>query len=341
MNTKLFTTTSVEDIQKRAKELRSDEHDVFAVLVSDRMDALSLTKLKVLECKHGDGCRECPRKYRQELIKAYDASMKEIAKWHNDLKKLTTGVIEAFVWADKSDSYDELKKQKLADESNALPDDPLEIADVLRFEIMLLPEEEIRQVLAGALDETLQKLFDTFKQCLVRLRNKNIVGTVNWYREDVCKYDFYRSRRLERKTGEKIERHTEKQNTHFGLTWSTFAVKTRTQEFGTFDIHEHHEHQLFNAARHQLPACTVSRPSFVSTFVSKIPDWMAPHIFIVEGDMLRDTVDDCEYKVSTRKEVDVTREFLHYNRAVTVGYQRSPAVTIADFVLTGWSGRDM
>ena len=63
---------------------------------------------------------------------------------------------------------------------------------------------------------------------------------------------------------------------------------------------------------------------------------MQPHTFVVEGDMLRETVEETVHPVSTRKEEEVLSQ-----KVVNQGFLYSPAVTFGDFVLTGWSKADM
>lgn len=113
-------------------------------------------------------------------------------------------------------------------------------------------------------------------------------------------------------------------------------MKTHVQTFDLSDVRERHEHHVYNAARHQLPAKNVKKPRFVTTFLKSVPWWLAPHIFIIEGDMMRDEVCISEQHISTRSvENEISRRLIRQGRLL------SPAVTLGDFVLTGWSDRDI
>ena len=109
----------------------------------------------------------------------------------------------------------------------------------------------------------------------------------------------------------------------------------RTNHYQISDALEHHAHELFNAARYAFPAPAVPKPRHVLRLWPKIPSWMHHHLFVVEGDMLRESVDTIEKPVGTR---DMTEEVSR--RVVRSGVLYSPAVTLGDYVLTGWSKAD-
>ena len=181
-------------------------------------------------------------------------------------------------WVGKADSQRKLYEQKLQQELGNLPSMSMEIADALMAEVMVNEEDIIRQGFQEALQETISRMLMSFKAVLIQLQHQHVVGSIEWLSEDVCKYDFFRTHRNERKTGESFRNHEEHQirANMVGRTWTTYNVTSRVNHFSISDTIEHHEHQLFNAARHQYPARKVPRPAFVSTLLAKIPTWIQP-----------------------------------------------------------------
>lgn len=340
MKPTLISSARVVTLQQQVQTLHDSEHDPFAVMLSDRADALALSTAALVSCDHAPPSRECRAKNRRTLVSAYDASVKQIARLQDDIEKLLGAVLSAFVWNGSGDRHAEFRQQKLKSEKESLRIGPLEIADALFAEVMLQDDESIKATFRSALDETLQGLFGGFRATLERLQERRIVGGIRWFGDDVCAYDFYRVSRGERKTGESTDHRTDRIE-HRGSSplagsWSEFDVVTHRTHFQTFDALEHHEHQLFNAARFQFPAKQVRKPKFVEELLRTIPPWMQKHIFVVEGDMLRETVDVSEKHVASRDET-----FELSRTLVRAGLLYSPAVTLGSFVLTGWSKRDM
>ena len=90
---------------------------------------------------------------------------------------------------------------------------PLEIADALFAEIMVLEEAEIINILSDALLETVERTLTSFRRTLERFWASGICGKIKWLSRDVCRYDFYRVRRSEQKVGESRAMRTETTDT--------------------------------------------------------------------------------------------------------------------------------
>ena len=101
MKASLYKHETTEKIRRAVKPVHRSEHDTFDVMAGQRFDELPLAKLKLFECRHGEGCRECRKERRRELVKAYDASVKDILKLHVGLQSVIRAVIETFVWVGK------------------------------------------------------------------------------------------------------------------------------------------------------------------------------------------------------------------------------------------------
>lgn len=271
---------------------------------------------------------------RRQLVGGYEKSIQQIGRMQEGIDRLLQGVIEAFVWRGDGEREFEFQQEKLLAEKAKLSFAPLEVADALFAEVMMQDDQAIRRVFVNAVQETLARLFSAFQSALVELQKRMIVGSIRWFSKDVCIYDFYRVKRSERMTGESLSTATEVESG--AGAYSEFEVVLKTTHFKTFDSLEHHEHQLYNAARYQLPAQQVRKPRFVHAFLHTIPAWMQPYVFIVEGDMLRETIDVSEKHIASREET-----FELSRNLVRAGLLYSPAVTLGSFVLTGWSKRDL
>ena len=160
-----------------------------------------------------------------------------------------------------------------------------------------------------------------------------MIGKVVYTGIRAGKYDFYRFKRRESRTGETVATRTEREERD--NTWSEYEVITRTTHLEIADVTEHHEHHLYNAVRHQLPAPQVPKPVFVIEFLKAVPRLAQPHMFIVEGDMAREDMEAWESPVGHRDVQEVTRKL------VRTGNMYSPAVTLGEYALVGWSSLDV
>jgi hypothetical protein len=332
----LYASPRIAEIRKtKITDVHGKEHDVFEVLRGEMTAALPVMSLQLKNCGK-EACRDCRRENLRSMVCAWEESVRILHKYDDDMGVLFGGLKTAHVWVSKSDTDHALHAQMLDAVVSLLPSWPLEVPDALCADVLALDEPQILTTLREALEEAVRRMIASQKNALALLRRRNIVGQIRWQRNDVCTYEFFRRwrerRHLSTTTNSSSERVDHRNPSGWGGTYAEYEVVSRTTTFEIADVVERHEHQLYNAARYELPAKTVRKPKFVEEFLVTIPAWMRPHVFIVEGDMARETVEANERPAG----MEVVREELS-RTLVRVGTLYSPAVTIGEFVLTGWS----
>ena len=309
------------------------EHDPFAMIQDDIYRRLPIAILTLPECKHEKPCERCAAEHRRLLVRKYTESMKHVHRSYREFAVFAVTLAETTVWPGQGEPA--LFKEKRREEAARAVLGDLEIADALCVEVIELPAEEILSIFREAAQETVGRLLATFRNGLELLQEQQIIGQITWKGKRSCVYGFHRVRRSEHFVGERTSERTGKREDAVKNEWIEYRTVAVTQTFEKSDLREDHEHHLFNATRHQFPAPKVRKPRFVLDLLTKIPVDLRPHVWIVEGDMLKEGIETFESPVGSR---DVTEE---KEEIIRSGRLYSPAVTLADFVLTGWSGADL
>jgi hypothetical protein len=264
-------------------------------------------------------------------VENHDRSMKAIRGLYAEAEAFLKAIGKAAVWPGEKGSHLFHEHMEAMVSSIAMPD--LEVADALCAELLALDASEVLDVLRDAVNETVKRFIGGFRSAFEDLYQRSIIGKRIWTGTDAGKYDFYRLRRMESKTGETVSKCTEREEG--GGTWSEYEVVTRTSHLKIADVTEHHEHHLYNAHRVPLPARQVPKPPFVMEFLTAVPKRVQPYIFIMEGDMAREEMEAWESPVGHRDVQEVTRKL------VRSGSMYSPSVTLGEYSLVGWSGLDV
>ena len=320
------TTGMLEPAVTRTSS-RMARQDAFAVIVSDIADSLAIHNV-MLGSERNRNLRA--------LVDAYTESMRTIHRFHDGLRMTIEGAVESYVWLGHGEKRAELYQERMKEAFALLAKEPLRIQDVMVAEILAGDETESLAALTDGLRNTVFDMLSDFQSVCSGLQANRVFGEIAWFAQDVCRYDFYRTSRHRSVTSEKKDAQRERQEDVQKNQVIEYDVETLTKDFEIADVLEHHEHHLYNAVRHQLPAPQVRKPAFVREFLRKIPTWLHPHVFIVEGDMLREGIEKEISPVRTEQSVsEVSRT------VVRIGNLYSPAVTIGDVVLTGWSGSDL
>ncbi|HEX3659378.1 MAG TPA: hypothetical protein VHV55_26555 [Pirellulales bacterium] len=318
--------------------VRTTQDDAtFDVLTSDILGKLSFARVSLLSITNEKFAREIRHKNRRDMIAAFVNSLQELKRFQRDWDVLLDAVVDAFVWKGRGDSELRLYRKALEDARKALPRPSLELADPLVAELMVGSDDEAKNALGAAVRDSATRMTSAFHASLDEMRRQQIIGAIEWLSKDVCKYHFYRIRRIEKKIGEskRTESGGRTEDAYFG-EWREIEKTYQVNHIGRFDVLERHEHHLFNAARFQYPAPTLRKPTFINAFLKGVPPWVQKYIFISEGDMLREDV--------TKHEREVERfdtEKLLSSQVVRSGRLWSPAVSLGTFVLTGWSTSDL
>jgi hypothetical protein len=306
----------------------------FSMIAADMMDSMPIAGV----VDYADSRQAC-----RQLVSLYEQSLSQLEKRRSDLQNIIKGTAAAHSF------YTDLKDKPHADEHernlafwHRVPE--LSVPDVMRAQTMTHEPPKIHRLFRNAINTGAVNLSRSFYQCLHTMRKEEIVGSIQWSNPRTCVYNFFRSFHYMSK-GHFVEtKSTKRVIEQVGTPGSPRSTRWRDIEVTDTHLHqnlihklERHEHQLFNAARHQMPAPQVKKPHwFAPSFGCQVAPWLSPHLWVVEGDMIRESIDTSTKIVRTYKTHFGTAE-----RVIREGFLYSPAVTIGDFVLLGWSGKDL
>jgi hypothetical protein len=320
---------------------RPREPDPFPIIEQDLFDRLCRLQPELQEAKDDADAWTVQRANRQALIAAYNYSLAELKSRAGELDRLLAAIIESQVRPIQAAHREAsaLRGEKIGAMFVKTPRMTVRILDVLRAELMARPEPEVAEVLRSALRSMADDLLRQFAHVLRSWHANGSVGDITWYSTNVCKYHYFEFRRGSRIVSGKTTRREEVRHPNL---WVTYEIVSRVVDYEKFDVSTRVEHHLFNAMRHQFPAPRVRRPRHLAPLFAAIPDWLAPHVFIVEGDMLRETFDHGTAKVSSERvgKQDIGQSVVD-RRVIQTGINYSPAVTIGSLVVGGWSQADL
>ena len=161
------------------------------------------------------------------------------------------------------------------------------------------------------------------------LAEKELVGLVDWAAADVCRYHYFRHRWSEGVIREGIRREQRYDKAKpYGQRTEDRAVKEKVVQQEQFK--ERHIHHIVGAKMHPLAEYPQPVPKHVRVFIDSVPQWLRPHLRIVEGTITTEEV--LERKVSS--ETVVKSEVLSVSKY-------SPGILFGEFNLIGWSADDL
>lgn len=341
--TKLKTSAPIIDKVVRSAPATPRESDPFPILCGELFDQLPIAAIRLEIDGSETDSRQIRRMNRASMIKAFQQGVAVLQQRIDDINRLLGGIIESQVRPINGSLADSwaLRGEKIGSMLAKMQRPKLEVIDVLRAELMGRPDKDVLQMLRDAMREMANDVIGQLQQMISTLQSQNVAGSITWFDVDVCKYHYFEYRRGTRKVTSPTT-HTSERRVYEETAWVTYEVVHRTTNLEKYDVCTRVEHHLFSAARHQFPAPDVPKPAHLAPLFKTIPDWLAPHVFIVEGDMLRETFQDQTQQVSVtpiathevgRKEIG--------REQITTGLNYSPAVTIGSLVIGGWSKADL
>ena len=205
---------------------------------------------------------------------------------------------------------------------------------VLDGQLVVRPIEELNKALSGSLKSSLHQFGQQIVKLLQTLVDQQLAGVVEWFGEErrACQYHYFKHTVLQENDGSVEER-----------TSTTFEQSSRPRGLGrriignthvkdiTAGRHVHrwgrYTHHVMNAFHTTIQNTQVVMPPNVQTLVRAIPEWLTGFVRIIDGEIIRQQIVECDFRVDAWQEVQ--------HRDIPI-YGCEPAVIIDQFVLTGW-----
>lgn len=155
------------------------------------------------------------------------------------------------------------------------------------------------------------------------------VGLVEWTDVDVARYHYF-LRQRSASTLKEEQKQKVKVDPSQPAGQRTTYTNTTERTIRRQDFQEHHVHHIVNARVWDLEEYPDPVPYRVVEFLNEVPGWLRPLLQIVSGDITTEEV----LRRNTSDRTVVESE-------ITSVYKASPAVTLGDFALMGWSADDL
>lgn len=292
---------------------------VLAIQLKEQSQLLSLAANRELEKRRVYDAYKHDLQLLRERVTGFENCVKEATR--------------ASIVATKEVTWDQARSQtkKLWEQLKG------EIPSVGRQPLLLLDHQLAAQPAADILS-TLQKRFEQgvdkvllLVTCWLHLLVEHeLVGLVEWTDYDVARYHYFvhdqRQETLKEERRQTVD-VDESQPLGQQTTYATVRDRTvRTQRYL-----ERHVHHIVDAAVHDLETYPRRVPARVAEFLNTgVPDWLRPLLQIVSGEITTEEI--IRRKTNDQTAVESTIESV---------IKSSPAVTIGNFALVGWSSDDL
>ena len=269
-----------------------------------------------------------------EIVRCFNESHNQLVERAAEARRLLEKVCRAHVRSVRDDRIEE-ERQREAEEAKVR-----ECTDVTMPAAWLGPELDAATVakeppvvmarLTKSLATSVFDMVESFFSAMEQLVDKEVFGLIEWHSDSVCKFHFFRRLLIHQFDGQTTERTEELWDAIDDWGGSRVTTTTTTAKKGRH-IHEQirHEQQLMEAAKRPLAAPDLVIPEDVQEIVDAIPEWLAPFVRVAVGECFRERI---------IRHTEKTEEWSQViERAVTYF---DPAITIGEFVLTGWGQRE-
>lgn len=279
---------------------------------------------------------------RATLIQAYNASLERLDTCKQDVATLVHAACQANLEFRQGHglTHEEARKKALEAELNSMlarakwkTTPSMSVVDA---DVASQPSLFLRRQLNAALTEAVDDFTKEFRALLDRLVTAKLIGRITWKPNHCCGYDFYKQVVVQENQGASQSTRVEdakRSRRRQGQTLIGEEVTTDVRGQGRH-LHqrEEHEHIVINAVRTSVGNSQVIMPPAVVELTRRVPEWLAPFVQVVDGDLCRETIETHTQKAKNWQDATVTRRPI---------YGWEPAVIIGPYVLTGWGPREV
>ena len=261
-----------------------------------------------------------------ELIQAYTEAFEVLRYCHAEAETFIRAVCSAHVVAHSPspDHADQLSKAATKEVNRlckltSIP--PVTVSNHLHAELVGDAVDQAFEYLSSDLQAAISSLVKSLLFSLEKLRDENVVGTIEWPVASACRFRFFETHIHQRAVQTSV-RHER------GHGW---RKKVTTQRGKVDYTHSANQHQLVFASRSGLDEYTELVPTRIQRLLGQIPSWLKPEIEIVDGDLFRKLRTDRHIKTDQWTKTHVREE-----KVEEPTYQFDPAVTFGTYVLAAW-----
>lgn len=280
---------------------------------------------------------------RQALVEAYVESLSRLERCQADVRALVRAACEANLefrqeaGETHAPARDKALETQLSEMLKEAGDSWLPVRNVLRAELVSKPLAELRQRLDDSLAAGVHDFTARFLELLARLVDRELFGLVEWHPNHCCSYHFFKRVVIQENEGASRQVTTAyRDDVPDSAALRTVVGKRTTKEVRGKGRHTHrlarHEHGVMKAVRTSMADSRVVMPPPVGRLVKTVPDWLAPFVQVIDGQIFRERIIERDTKVATWEDVEVRDEPI-------LGWE--PAVIIGPYVLTGWGPREV
>lgn len=287
---------------------------------------------------------------RTAIVKAYVDSLNELQEYQNGLAHLVSVTCKANLefrqergttnQAHRTKSLGDTLDNMIARAN--LPSKP--ISNDLTATVAAQPVEQLHRTLTSALKRAVTELASNVEAALQNMARQRLAGLVEWVGENACRYHFFKEVVIQENDGFKSssKRGTRTATDENGNRRQQAVQRTTSGESGqTFHRWARHEHHVMNAVHTSIANSRVMIPLSAQRVVEALPAWLRPFVRIIDGDLIRERVIECDYQKEKWSDV-TTREVDLPNPPVDrPTFAADPAITIDSFILTGWGPREI
>jgi hypothetical protein len=280
---------------------------------------------------------------RTALVMSYIESLNKLQSLQSDHVHLVTVTCEANLeFRQETGTTNQVNRDKSMGATldkmvgrAKLPLKPIE--NILTAEIAALPVEQMQRTLSSALKKAVKQFATQVEAVFQNMAAQRLAGLIEWVGQNACRYHFFKEVVIQENHGSESSstRTTRPVTDSRGRQRRQLVQKTTTTESGrTIHRWARHEHHVMNAIHTSLANTKVVMPPGPERIKEAIPAWLAPFVRVIDGDLIRERIIECDYHEEnwsnvTTREVDLP------------GYAPDPAIAIDNFILTGWGPREI
>jgi hypothetical protein len=207
---------------------------------------------------------------------------------------------------------------------------PLAISSPVTAEVVSREIDEAWDICVAALEQCTENLVERMISQLDALVGLGVCGLVTRYPNQVCRY-FYGYRQLDIK----IDKPNLAHETQRGVpAIDGYRIKYTTKRVVTANVRPVivvRTHHLMHVTETDIHGGFVAIPEFQQSVMRCVPEWLGPMTRLIEGTLIGEQV--------VRKEGEEHQ--VRQEEVIQIRYHNDPAITLGQYVLTGWGPREL
>ena len=272
---------------------------------------------------------DSPVPAKEQIFNAYGKDLNLFKNRHGEFRDcLKQAVRYSVIVSAKTNQEEETDKiwENLEKEMPTIGNAPILELSYIRApkEVSVLLAELKAEVGLG-----IERLLRVFAFWLQELVEAEFIGLVEWTADDVCRYHYFHQKAsMEILSGETTETHTFDGSKPFGERNTHTTARQGEVRRSRFLVR--HVHHIINARLHLVGKYKGKKPARIKGFLGAVPNWLKPHLQIVDGTI---TMEE-QIKLKIAETTTVEEEIISV-------YKYSPGVLLEPFNLIGWNSDDI